>query len=112
MSSPRVKTCKFLTVHLNFTDTNPSQVEILFRIRRMSSVVVVDDISPVVRTGDVDRIRYRGAGVVGVPKTQSSVLVVCCVGDVHGKSQEGPTVPRIFIYRTMIKRIYNVYKNK
>ena len=49
--------------------------------------VVVDDVSPVVRTGDVDRIRYRGSGVVGVPKTQHSVLFVCCVGDVHGESQ-------------------------
>ena len=54
----------------------------------MSSVVVVDDVSPVVRTGDVDRIRYRGFGVDGIPKTQHSVLFVCCVGDVHRKSQE------------------------
>ena len=43
----------------------------------MSPVVVVDDVSPVVKTGDVDRIRYRGSGVVGVPKTQHSVLFVC-----------------------------------
>ena len=54
----------------------------------MSPVVLVDDVSPVVRTGDVDRIRYRGFGVVGVPKTQHSVLLVCCVGDVHRESQE------------------------
>ena len=97
MSSPRVKTCNILTVHLDFTNTNPSHVVVLFRIRRMSSVVVVDDVSPVLRTADVDRIRYRGAGVLGVPKTQRSVFVVCCVGDVHGKSQKDPTVPRIFI---------------
>ena len=55
----------------------------------MSPVVVVDDVSPVVRTADVDRIRYRGVGVVGVSKTQHSVLSVCCVGDVHRESQEG-----------------------
>ena len=48
----------------------------------MSSVVVVDDVSPLVKTGDVDRVRYRGSGVVGVPKTQNSVLFVSCVGDV------------------------------
>ena len=45
----------------------------------MSSVIVVDDVSPIIRTGDVDRIRYRGSGVVGVPKTQHSVLFVCGV---------------------------------
>ena len=55
----------------------------------MSPVVVVDYVSPVVRTGDVDRIWYRGSGVVGVLKTQHSVLFVCCVGDVHRESQEG-----------------------
>ena len=61
----------------------------------MSSVVVVNDVSPVVRTGDVDRIRYRGYGVVGVPKTQHSVLFVICAGEVHGKSQEDIIVPFI-----------------
>ena len=63
----------------------------------MSPVVVVDDVSPVVRTGDVDRIRYRGSGVVGVPKTQHSVLFVCCVGDVDRESQEIPSVNIVFI---------------
>ena len=58
----------------------------------MSPVVVVDDVSPVVRTCDVDRIRYRGTGVVGVPKTQHSVLFVCCDGDVERKSQESAGV--------------------
>ena len=55
----------------------------------MSSVVVVDDVSPCVRTGDVDRVRYRDYGVVGVPKTQYSVLFDRCVRDVHRESQEG-----------------------
>ena len=54
----------------------------------MSSVVVVDDVSPVVRTGDVDRIRYRSSGVAGVPKTQHSVLFVCCVGEVNGIAEK------------------------
>ena len=49
----------------------------------MNSAVVVDDVSPVERTGDVDRIRYRGAGVPGVPKTQDSVFFVWCVGKVN-----------------------------
>ena len=78
----------FLTVHFHFTEDIPGVYRIPLRIRRMSPVVVVDDVSPVVRTGDVDRIRYGGVGVVGVPKTQHSVLFVCCVGDVHRESQE------------------------
>ena len=52
----------------------------------MSPVVVVDDVSPVVRTGDVDRIRYRCSGVDGVPKTHNSVLFDCCVGNVDRES--------------------------
>ena len=62
----------------------------------MSPVVVVDDVSPVVRTADVDRIRYRGSSVVDVPKTQHSVLFVCCVGDVHRESQEGASAQIVF----------------
>ena len=64
-----------LTVHFHLTEGIPGVIRIPLRIRRMSSVVVVDDVSPVVRTGDVDRIRYRGCGVVGVPKTRHSVLL-------------------------------------
>ena len=78
-----------LTEHFHFTEFNPGGTRIiLFGIRRMSPVVVVDDVSPVVRTGDVDRVRYRGPGVVGVPKTQHSVLFVRCVRDVHRESKE------------------------
>ena len=77
-----------LTVHFHFTEHNVGVTRIPLRIRRMSSVVVVDDVSPVVRTGDVDRIRYCGSGVVGVPKTQHPVLLVCCVGNVQRESHE------------------------
>ena len=63
----------------------------------MSSVVVVDDVSSVIRTGDVDRIRYGSVGVVGVHKAQHSVLFVNCVGDVHRESQEHPSVKIVFI---------------
>ena len=63
----------------------------------MSPVVVVDDVSPVVRTADVDRIRYRGSGEVGVPKAQHSVLFVCCVGDVDREPQEEHSVTIVFI---------------
>ena len=63
----------------------------------MSSVVVVDDVSPIIRRGDVDRIKYRGSGVVGVPKTQHSVLFVCGVGDVDREPQESPKEKTVFI---------------
>ena len=92
VSLPWVKPCNILTVHFNFTEANPGVSIIPLRIRRMSPVVEVDDVSPVVRTGDVDRIRYRGSGVVGVLKTQHSVFSVCCVGDVDRESQEVPSV--------------------
>ena len=54
----------------------------------MSSVVVVDDVSPVVRTGDVDMVRYCGSSVIGVPKTQHSVFFVWYVRYVDRESQE------------------------
>ena len=82
--------CNSLTVHFNFTEANRSAKRVPLRIRMMSPVVVVDDVSPLERTADVDRIRYRGSGVVGVPKTQYSVLFVCRVGDVDRESQEDP----------------------
>ena len=72
----------------------------------MSSIVVVDDVSPVVRTADIYRIRYRGSGVVGVPKAQHGVLFVCCVGDVHGKSQVVHSV--CFIKGIIFKNIHDV----
>ena len=82
----------FLTVHFNFTEFIVGVYGILIRIGRMSPVVVVDDVSPVVRTGDVDRIRYCGSSVVVVPKTQHSVLFVCCVGDVDREAEESAGV--------------------
>ena len=73
------------------------RISISLRIGRMSPVVAVDDVSPVVRTGYVNRIRYCGSGVDGVPKTQHSVLFVCCVGDIDRESQEILSVNIVFI---------------
>ena len=69
----------FFTIYFHFTEEIPGVIRIPLRIGTMSPVVVVDYVSPVVRTGDVDRIWYRGSGVVGVLKTQHSVLFVCCL---------------------------------
>ena len=85
-----------LTVHFNLTEDIQGIIRIPLRIRGMSSVIVVDDVSPVVRTVDVDRIRYRSSGVVGVPKTQHSVLFVCFVGDLDRESQEVLSVTIVF----------------
>ena len=63
----------------------------------MSSVVVVDDVSPVVRTGDVDRVRYGGSGVVNVPKILHPAVLVCGVGDVDRESQGDRCVKIVFI---------------
>ena len=65
----------------------------------MSSVVVVDDVSPMVWTADVDGIRYRGSVVGSVPKTQHSVFLVCCIGDIDRKSKESTGVQIDVIYR-------------
>lgn len=54
----------------------------------MSPVVEIDDVSPRVRTGDVERIWYCGSGVSGVLKTQHCVLFICCVRYEDGKSQK------------------------
>ena len=86
-----------LTVHFHFTEINSGYIRIPLRIWIMSPVVVVDEVSPLVRTGDVDRIRYRGSAVVGVLKTQHSVLFVCCVGNVHRESQEDASEQVVFI---------------
>ena len=111
VSLPRVKPYNILTVHFNFTEANFNVRTIIIRIRPVSSVDEVDDVSPVVRTGDVDRIRYRGYGVIGVPKTQHSVIFVCCVGNVDRESQKEPTVP-VFISKTMIKGTRNIYNKQ
>ena len=86
-----------LTVHFHFTEAIVGVIRIPLRIRRMTPVVVVNDVCPVVRAGDVDRIWYRGWCVDGVPKTQHSVLFVCCVGDVNGESQKDSSEPVVFI---------------
>ena len=87
----------FFTVYFHFTEGTPGVTRVSLRIGMMSPIVGVDDVYPVVRTGDIVRVRYCGSGVVGVPKTQHSVLFVCCVGDVDRESQEFRSVIIVFI---------------
>ena len=63
----------------------------------MSSVVVINDVSTVVKTWDVDRIRYCSSGVIGVPKTQHSVLFIGRVRYVDRKTKKGCAMTVVFI---------------
>ena len=64
----------------------------------MSSIVVVNNVSPVVWTGYVDRIRYGGSGVVGVPETQYSVLFAWSGRNVDGESKKIFTLIILFTW--------------
>ena len=74
-----------LTVYLNFTKIIVSIEWIIDGKRRMSPVVVVDDVSPMVRTADVDRVSYRDPFVIGVSETQHSFISVCCIWQYNEK---------------------------
>ena len=64
------------TIYFYFTEVIVSIRRIPIRKRLVSSIVVVNNVSSVVWTGYVDRIRYCGSGVIGVPETQHAVLFV------------------------------------
>ena len=99
---------KLSTINLNFAEIIESTVWISIRIRTMSSVVVVDDVSPVVRTYDVDGIRYSGSGVICVMKTQHSVLFVWCIWYVHRKSKEILHIQIACIYENKLQLINGI----
>ena len=77
-----------LTINFNFTEVVVSFLRIPIREGFVSSVVVVDDVSPVVWTCYVDRIRYCGSGVIGVPKTQHPVIFAWSGRNVDGESKK------------------------
>ena len=54
----------------------------------VSSVVEVDDVSAMVGTRYVDRVRYSGLSVRGIPEAKHPVLLVCCVRYINRKPQE------------------------
>ena len=94
------------TVNLHFTDTIVGELRILNRIRSLSSVVVVDDISPVVWAGYVDRIRYCGPCVIGVSKTQHSVRFIGCVRYVDGKPKKGWTQGIVLCWKEKKRNVF------
>ena len=72
-----------LTIHFHFTKFVVGELRISIRVGRMSSVVVVDDVSSMVTARYVHMIRYRNTSVVFVMKAQYTVLFVCCVRQVN-----------------------------
>lgn len=75
-------------VNLQFTDVIIGRQRISIRIRTVSSVVVVNEVYPVIRAGDYDRIRYCGSTVMGIHNTQHSVLFIGCVRYLDGKPKK------------------------
>ena len=69
------------TVNLQFTDVivHVDIQRISIRIRTVNSVVVVIDVSAMIRAGDYDRIRFYGSSVMGIHNTQHTVLFIGCV---------------------------------
>ena len=77
-----------LTIHLHFTEFVVGVHRIAIRVGRMSSVVVVDDVSSMVTARYVHMVRYRHTSVVFVMKAQYTIVFVCCVRQVNGESKE------------------------
>ena len=69
-----------ITVNLYFAECINRDIGISLRIRGVSSVVVVDDVSTVVGTGNVDRIGYCSSGISSISETEYAVLFFRCVG--------------------------------
>ena len=93
------------TINLHFTDTIEGKLRISNRIRSMCSVVVVGDVSPVVRTCDIDRIRYCGFGVNDVPKTYHSVHFIGCVRYENRKPKKVWAEKVVFIWNKRCSQI-------
>ena len=74
----------------------------------MGSVVVVNDVSPVVRTCYVDRVGYCGFGVVGIFKTQRPFLFVCCIRYIDREPQEVYSKIIVFACQNCLKRSIRV----
>ena len=56
-----------LTIYIYFTETTQCEWKTGFKIKRRIFLIVLDDVSPVVTTGDVDKVRYCGISIFGVP---------------------------------------------
>ena len=74
----------------------------------MCSVVVVNDVSPVVRACYVDRVGYCGFGVVGIFKTQRPFLFVCCIRYIDREPQEVYSKIIVFACQNCLKKSIRV----
>lgn len=60
---------KKITVHLHFAQKTARAIRISFRIRRMSSVIVIDDVPSIVGTRYDGRIKHRRSVINSISKT-------------------------------------------
>ena len=63
----------------------------------MCSIVVIDDVPSMVRACYVYWVGNGSSSILGVPKTQNTIRLVCCVGYIDRKSQEAGGLDVVFI---------------
>ena len=85
------------TIHFHFAEFVVRVVWIPNLIRGIGSVVVIDDVSTMLNTCNVERIWYRGSGVVRFLKAQYTILFAGCVGNVNGESKQSGGVFIVFV---------------
>ena len=76
------------TIHFHFAEIVVRVSRIPSRKRRIGSVVVVDDVSTMLNTCNVDRIWYRGSGVVRFLKAQYTIRSAGRIENVNGESKQ------------------------
>ena len=76
-----------LTKYFHFTEFIEGISRVSIRIGNVcQSLVVVDDILSMYRTGSVKNGRYGAVGKVCVLETECPVILVCCVRYIQGKT--------------------------
>ena len=65
----------------------------------MSSIVVVDDVSPIVTACNGQVVRYWGSGIVCVLETRYTILFIGCIRNENRESKKSAGVIVSFIYQ-------------
>ena len=110
--------CMYLvTVDHQFTEIIVGVCRIPIRIRRISSGVVVDDVSPLILTIYVHGVWYCRFSVDSIFKTSHAVFFVSCIWYVDWISKKSVSVRVIFIwnvnsYLFALQSIINDYKDE
>lgn len=83
---------KWPTIHSYFTEFIIGATTISIRIRTIGSVVVVDYISTVHKTGYINGIWHGSSCKVGILETQNSILFDSCIWYENRKSEKSFSV--------------------